>query len=601
MRPHDAILHAIFHLRFSELKSDFLQLICTTYSYLFQTVHRRRAKTEANKRLFEFLPEILDGGTVDNTDVPTDVVIVPPDADEATDEEEESENPESLPVDVAGTVEVFYHEDMNPFEVTSKTWKDGEMNMKENFEHMRALEAFEDLFPMLSNKTPVELFEMFFNNEIIDLIVRETNRYAQSKNQHNFIFSKRDLLSFICIVFLSGYNKRPQEWMYWSKEKDIECPIISSILSSKNFKKIKSNIHFADNNSLNKEDKFSKIRPLLILVNQSLQQFGLFSKELCIDEQMIPFYGRHSCKMFIKSKPVRFGYKAWILCNSKGYPFSVDLYQGASKKSEGPLSTRVVLDSLKCVQDFNSHELYFDNFFNSHSLLSKLKDMGMRATGTLRTNRTNSCPILDEKTIAKNGRGYSKVWNDGDVQIIQWFDNRSVLVGSNFQGVTPEKNVRRFDKKSKVVRSNVPQPSAIAEYNQNMGGVDLLDNALANLRPTIRSKKWYFCISVNCIRTLLVASWKLSCELGQNYTQLSFVRRVVTGLLDRVAAESNLLRPGPSGPSGKRSLRTYDQGHHIIEPATKQNRCKVCRKNTKMQCKSCLVNLHISCFETFHC
>ena len=125
---------------------------------------------------------------------------------------------------------------------------------------------------------------------------------------------------------------------------------------------------------------------------------------------------------------------------------------------------------------------------------------------------------MEEKIIAKEGRGYSKVWNDGDVQIIQWFDNRSVLVDSNFQDVTPEKNVRRFDKKFKVIRSNVPQPSAIAEYNKNMG-VDLLDNALANLRPTIKSKKWYFCIALNCIRTLL------SGELGKDYTLVSFVSK----------------------------------------------------------------------------
>lgn len=28
---------------------------------------------------------------------------------------------------------------------------------------------------------------------------------------------------------------------------------------------------------------------------------------LSVDEQMIPYFGRHSCKMYMKGKPVRFG------------------------------------------------------------------------------------------------------------------------------------------------------------------------------------------------------------------------------------------------------------------------------------------------------
>ena len=46
-------------------------------------------------------------------------------------------------------------------------------------------------------------------------------------------------------------------------------------------------------------DKLAKIRPLHDRVNASLQQFGLFEKDLSIDEQMVPYFGRQSTKMFI--------------------------------------------------------------------------------------------------------------------------------------------------------------------------------------------------------------------------------------------------------------------------------------------------------------
>ena len=40
-------------------------------------------------------------------------------------------------------------------------------------------------------------------------------------------------------------------------------------------------------------------------------------------------------------------------------------------------------------------------------------------------------------------------------------------------------------------KQNIEQPVIIAAYDQGMGGVDLLDHALSNLKPVIHGKKWY--------------------------------------------------------------------------------------------------------------
>ena len=80
-------------------------------------------------------------------------------------------------------------------------------------------------------------------------------------------------------------------------------------MSRKRFEDIKKYIEFADNNNLPAAGKLAKIQPLQDRVNASLQQFGVFAKDLTIDEQMVPYFGRHSAKMFISSKPIRFNYK----------------------------------------------------------------------------------------------------------------------------------------------------------------------------------------------------------------------------------------------------------------------------------------------------
>ncbi|KAJ8912152.1 hypothetical protein NQ315_006116 [Exocentrus adspersus] len=33
---------------------------------------------------------------------------------------------------------------------------------------------------------------------------------------------------------------------------------------------------------------------------------------------MIPYYGKHYAKQYIKGKPIRFGFKNWALCTSNG-------------------------------------------------------------------------------------------------------------------------------------------------------------------------------------------------------------------------------------------------------------------------------------------
>ena len=45
-----------------------------------------------------------------------------------------------------------------------------------------------------------------------------------------------------------------------------------------------------------------------------------YRQELSVDESMVPYYGRHSTKQHFRGKPIRFGYKVWILCATQSLP-----------------------------------------------------------------------------------------------------------------------------------------------------------------------------------------------------------------------------------------------------------------------------------------
>ena len=46
----------------------------------------------------------------------------------------------------------------------------------------------------------------------------------------------------------------------------------------------------------------------------------------------------------------------------------------------------------------HSHDIYFDNFFTSHQLLKDLAEKSVRATGTIRENRTSGATKLMTST-----------------------------------------------------------------------------------------------------------------------------------------------------------------------------------------------------------
>ena len=112
------------------------------------------------------------------------------------------------------------------------------------------------------------------------------------------------------------------------------------------FSEIRLFLHAADNQSLS-ESRIAKVEPLYDLLNKNIQQFGIAHKELSIDADVL-YYGRHSCKQFIRAKLIRFGFKLWVSVSATGVPYKIEMYQGRTNQgSDEPLGTRVVKNILE--------------------------------------------------------------------------------------------------------------------------------------------------------------------------------------------------------------------------------------------------------------
>lgn len=166
----------------------------------------------------------------------------------------------------------------------------------------------EEIHPELADKTPYELFKMYFDWDIMNLILEESLRYATQNNNYTFSLSEKLLEVFLGILLFSGYHSLPQEDLYWSNSEDCNLPFIQKAMSRQNFRDIKKYLHLCDNNSIDGSDKLSKVRCFIEMFCKKLQQFGTFSECLCIDEEMIPYTGRHSAKNVYAWKT----HKIWI-------------------------------------------------------------------------------------------------------------------------------------------------------------------------------------------------------------------------------------------------------------------------------------------------
>lgn len=278
-----------------------------------------------------------------------EMIIIPPEA--VSDEEEIDDSVTNRNIeetcgdpkiqDTAGTIEVLSNisEETN-FDTKAPKWKKCEPEFSLSPSSFSS-EDHQHIIDKISGKTPVELFHMMAN-DMISHTITETNRYAVQKNDHSFGVNENDIKRFIGILFYSGYHILPREKMYWENAPDTDTTLVNRSMPRKRYSDIKRYLHFNDNSSINKEDRYYKIRPLLEKLNNALQQFGIFAENLTIDERMVRYFGKHGCKMFMKNKPVKFGYKLWMLTSYDGYPFNIIPYQGAQEKCKEPLSQRVV-------------------------------------------------------------------------------------------------------------------------------------------------------------------------------------------------------------------------------------------------------------------
>ncbi|XP_054270077.1 piggyBac transposable element-derived protein 3-like [Macrosteles quadrilineatus] len=500
---------------------------------------------------------------------------------------------------------------------------------------------WDDVEPELGEiQTPIDYFRYFFDTDILDSMVNQSNLYSVQKDPNKPLnMSKNELEQFLGICVGMSIYRLPRSRMFWAKNTNVEK--VSSVMSRNRWEEIKRNIHCNDNANIlpvghPDRDKLFKVRPLIDHFQAKFQALPK-PQMLCVDEQIVPFKGKSGLKQYNPKKPYKWGYKLFILCDTTGLVHNFEVYTGHIEPVTGApdlgASSNVVLRMTQVVPKHKGYLVYFDNWFASLRLFTTLAQDGIGALGTIQKERFPGLTFPSDSEMKQNGRGSLvevEVNFEGvDVRALKWLDNRGVTIASTFESAMPVSQITRFDRSSKR-NVDVPCPRMIKTYNKFMGGVDLLNGLIAYYRIKIRSKKYYLRLIFHFVDMAIVNGWlryRNDCHrrnLPKKYIVdlLEFKSEIFSALCregkdserkrgrpsyDRVDADYEQKKHrGPAKPIPCFNERRDGIGHWPIATGDRQ-RCKKpgCKGQSTIKCGKCQVHLCLTkernCFtSTFH-
>ena len=472
--------------------------------------------------------------------------------------------------------------------------------------------------------TPYEYFQKFVTPDMISSLAENTNLYSVQKTGKCANTTVKELEQMVGMFFRMGLVRMASVRQYWESESSYEP--VSGVMSRNRFELLCTMIHFINNASIDdqakREDKLWKIRPWLNAMRKQCLEI-VPEEHSSVDEMMCQYRGiRSPIRQYIKCQPPPWGFKMWARANSSGLLSDFDVYQGGDgTRTELGQGGDVVAKLTSTLPKHQYYKVYADNLFTRIPLLRKLADDGIYYTGTVRQNRLQGISMADESHLRKKSRGsYDyRVDEESNIAAVRWYDNRAVTMLSTTTCLDPIQTTKRWDKKQKK-ELDVPMPAVIRDYNQHMGGVDLLDSFLAKYRFRIKSRRWYIYLFWHMLSVGLVNAWLmhrrdhklLNLPKNELLPQRKFQSYVASALVLVNASKKRSLPASSPLPLSKRQITNLpcigirkDKVSHWPTKAEKRGRCRLCEVNaTTTMCSKCGVRLCFvddrNCFMNFH-
>ncbi|XP_051814412.1 piggyBac transposable element-derived protein 4 isoform X24 [Acanthochromis polyacanthus] len=483
---------------------------------------------------------------------------------------------------------------------------------------------------MTENYTPVKLFQLFFSNDVLLTIVKNTNEHGSA---HYSTPSKpwtnidlQDMFSFISVLIYMGVVKCSSYTDYWRGSNLYSLQFPKRVMAGRKFLRMIWALHLnsaamdAENEGRRGTaafDRLGKIKPLYDEMREACKRNYHPNQEIAIDERMVASKARIGLKQYMKSKPVRWGYKLFVLADSKaGYTWDFFVYEGKSTVNTGKgIRYESVMELLKPQLLGTGYKLFVDNFYTSTTLFQDLLKMKVWACGTIRSNLIGFPRTTENSLDSKSHRGSVRWIRKDSLLFVQWRDTRDVSLCSTFHrahtGETIKRRVRSADGQWEV--KDITLPPVVKDYNQHMGGVDLSDALIQFYKVLHKTRKWYKTFFYHFVDIAIVNAFLIHKELAMAKGQVpmnqkAFRETLAEDLAMMGSAPPNKPVRGPA-PAPVPAPAPARAKHHRItyisgDSTAGRLKCKNCRKKTPVKCATCDVSLCFlagrDCYNDWH-
>lgn len=490
--------------------------------------------------------------------------------------------------------------------------------------------------PEFDRYSVLDYFSLFFTDDLLEQIVKETNRYANDKINQSRPLPKKSMWwswtdvtlsefkAFLGVILNMGMSPKSDIDDFFTNDWLEYQPFFKDVFPKERFLQIFWNLHLnppEDRRMLATLSRSAKVRNVVLYLDNKFREYYTPSKHVSIDESTVGFKGKVVFKVYNKDKPQKWGIKIFVMSDAtNAYVCAIEPYLGKTTtcllvRPDLLVTSRVVLTLVNKLeqsgQAVEGMHIFTDRFYTSVELAEALYEKRIHLTGTVKRNRKGLPEDVKKKKKLKKGE-INAFRKDNKLSVIQWQDKREVLMLSSLYDNSTEE-VRRTAKGG--VEEVIKKPTVICRYNESMGGVDVADHFISSYSFTRRSIKWWRKIFFWLLEVAVVNSFILyntNRDPGiPHLRQKMFRKELIRKLVGNVRNTSRK-RGRPSNIDEDERLNGKLHLIYELEDKTKKKDCVVCttreqgqsgRKRTRFYCKTCAKQpgLHPGmCFERYH-
>ena len=147
--------------------------------------------------------------------------------------------------------------------------------------------------------THLDIFLLFVDDEVINHIVVETNRFAEQniaskpklKHARMNKWNKTDpeeIKKFLGLMMWIGLVRLGHLEYYWSQNGVYKLTFPSAVMSRNRFQALLAMVHFNNNETSDRSNRLGKINQLIDMLDKKFKAIFYTGKDFVIDETLVP-------------------------------------------------------------------------------------------------------------------------------------------------------------------------------------------------------------------------------------------------------------------------------------------------------------------------